>query len=67
MQVAAVIGRPVDHDTLAVAVDLDEPRLLAAVKESVGCGLLSVDRQRERYVFRHVLTQEAVLATLLPG
>ena len=67
VQVAAVIGRPVDHDTLAVAVDLTEPRLLAAVKESVGCGLLSVDRQPERYVFRHVLTQEAVLATLLPG
>ena len=67
VQVAAVIGRPVDHDTLAAAVDLTEPRLLAAVKESVGCGLLSVDRQPERYVFRHVLTQEAVLATLLPG
>ena len=67
VRVAAVIGRPVDHDTLAAAVDLDETRLLAAVKESVGCGLLSVDGQRERYVFRHVLTQEAVLGTLLPG
>jgi DNA-binding CsgD family transcriptional regulator len=67
VRVAAVIGRPVDHDTLAAAVDLDEPRLLAAVKQSVGCGLLSVDATRERYVFRHVLTQDAVLATLLPG
>jgi predicted ATPase len=67
VRVAAVIGRPVDHDTLAAAADLDEPRLLAAVKQSVGCGLLTVDATRERYVFRHVLTQDAVLATLLPG
>jgi AAA ATPase domain/TIR domain len=67
VRVAAMIGRPVDHDTLAAAAGLDEPRLLAAVKQGVGCGLLSVDRQRERYVFRHVLTQDAVLATLLPG
>jgi predicted ATPase len=67
VRVAAVIGRPVDHDTLAAAVDLEERRLLGAVKQSVGRGLLSVDRQRERYVFRHVLTQDAVLATLLPG
>jgi len=67
VRVAAVIGRPVDHETLAAAANLDEPRLLAAVKENVACGLLSVDRQQERYVFRHVLTQDAVLATLLPG
>jgi DNA-binding CsgD family transcriptional regulator len=67
VRVAAVIGRPVDHDTLAAAADLDEPRLIAALKESVASGLLSVDWQRERYIFRHVLTQEAVLATLLPG
>jgi DNA-binding CsgD family transcriptional regulator len=67
VRVAAVIGRPVDHDTLAAAADLDEARLLAAVKDNVACGLLSVDLQQERYVFRHVLTQDAVLATLLPG
>lgn len=67
VRVAAVIGRPVDHDTLAAAVDLDESSLFGALKQSVSCGLLSLDRQRERYVFRHVLTQEAVLATLLPG
>jgi DNA-binding CsgD family transcriptional regulator len=67
VRVAAVIGRPVDHDTLAAAVELDESRLLAAIEQSIACGLLIVDRQRERYIFRHVLTQDAVLATLLPG
>jgi DNA-binding CsgD family transcriptional regulator/tRNA A-37 threonylcarbamoyl transferase component Bud32 len=67
MRVAAVIGRPLDHETLAEAMSLDEQRLIAAVEQCVTCGLLSVDGQRERYVFRHVLTQDAVLATLLPG
>jgi DNA-binding CsgD family transcriptional regulator len=66
VRVAAVIGRSVDHDTLAAAVGLDERRLFVALKESVASGLLSVDRQQD-YVFRHVLTQEAVLARLLPG
>lgn len=67
MRLAAVIGRTVSHDDLIAAAIIDEESLSAALRETVRCGLLTVDGQREEYAFRHVLTQEAVLRRLMPG
>jgi DNA-binding CsgD family transcriptional regulator/tetratricopeptide (TPR) repeat protein len=65
LQVAATIGRRVDHDLLAAASQLDEARLLTAVREAVDRQLL--DAEGDAYGFRHVLLQEAVYNELLPG
>jgi DNA-binding CsgD family transcriptional regulator len=65
LQVAATVGRRVDHDVLAAASQLDEMRLLTAVREAVDCQLL--DAEDDAYGFRHVLLLEAVYNELLPG
>lgn len=67
MRTVAIIGRAVPHDLLAHAVELKDESLVSALRESISCGLLSVGADREHYIFRHVLTQRAVLNRMLPG
>ena len=64
LQVAAVLGAEPDWALLAPVGGLAEPATLAALRAGAGAGLLSVDGTRLRW--RHALTREAVLATLLP-
>jgi len=67
VELAAIVGRRVDHDTLAEASELPETALLLGLQDAVAAGVLTVDAEREEYTFRHVLTQQAVLARMLPG
>ena len=67
IRLAAVIGRSVDHEVLVRASELAEDAMIGALREAVTCGLLTVEPDRDAYVFRHVLTQEAMQRTLLPG
>ncbi len=67
MRVAATAGRRVSHRLLATVCDLDERRLLAALRECVSRHVLTVDPVNDTYVFRHALFREAVHQELLPG
>lgn len=67
VRLIAVAGRPVGHDLVATASELPENELAAGLRQAVGSGIITVDRDRESYAFRHVLTQEAVLGRLMPG
>ena len=67
--VAAVIGRKVDHDLLALVAELSDRDLFEALQEAVADQLLVVDENSviERYAFRHALTAEAAAETVLPS
>jgi DNA-binding CsgD family transcriptional regulator/tetratricopeptide (TPR) repeat protein len=65
LRVAATVGRRAEHDLLAAASQLPEPRLLDGIREAVDRQLLITEQ--EAYGFRHVLLQEAVYGELLPG
>ena len=69
LRVAAVAGRRVEHDLLAVVADLPEDELLEGLRAAVAGHLLVVETGdgAERYAFRHALVQEAVYDELLPG
>ncbi len=67
VRLAALIGRPVAHDLLVATSGLGPERFAVAVRQAVESGLLVVDREREQYAFRHVLTQEAVRERILPA
>lgn len=67
VRVMALVGRPVDHDLLAAACEVDDHLLATAVRSAVHSGLLTVDADREEYAFRHVLTAEAVRERILPS
>jgi DNA-binding CsgD family transcriptional regulator/tetratricopeptide (TPR) repeat protein len=67
MRVAATAGRRVSHRLLATVCDLDERRLLAALRECVSRHVLVVDPANDTYFFRHALFREAVHQELLPG
>jgi DNA-binding CsgD family transcriptional regulator/tetratricopeptide (TPR) repeat protein len=66
LRVAAVAGRRVRHELMAAISGLSVPQLEQALTEAVHHHLLVVD-DRGRYLFRHALLREAVLADLLPG
>lgn len=64
----AIFQRPVSHDLLTAHPHwVEEDRLLAALRENVDSGILTIDPQTHEYRFRHVLTQEALLRRVLPG
>jgi ATP/maltotriose-dependent transcriptional regulator MalT len=67
--VAAVIGRKVDHDLLALVADLSDRDLFEALQEALSSQLLIVEETpvTERYAFRHALTAEAAAETVLPS
>ncbi len=71
VHVAAVAGRRVDHDLLALVAGMDEDALIAALRIAVGSQVLvsaSVDDAHDGdYAFRHALLQEAAYDDLLPG
>ena len=67
--VAAVIGRKVDHDLLALVAELSDRDLYEALQEAVAGQLLVADEDAviERYAFRHALTAEAAAESVLPS
>ncbi len=68
IQVAAVIGQRFDFDLLQRVTGLPEAALLEALRAAVEAQLINEDPapdEDERYIFRHALTRESVLAELL--
>jgi DNA-binding CsgD family transcriptional regulator/tetratricopeptide (TPR) repeat protein len=67
--VAAVAGRRVDHDLLAVVAGQAEATTIAALRDAVGQQVLIADQggDADGYAFRHALMQEAAYDDLLPG
>jgi DNA-binding CsgD family transcriptional regulator/tetratricopeptide (TPR) repeat protein len=61
---AAVLGRRFDWALLGPVTSLADADVVAALRRGVGLQLVAADR--ESFRFRHALTQEAVLAGLLP-
>jgi DNA-binding NarL/FixJ family response regulator len=61
---AAVLGRRFDWDLLGPAVGLARAAVAEGLRRGVDLQLIETDR--ESFRFRHALTHEAVLATLLP-
>ncbi len=64
LQAAAVLGTEPDWILLTAATGQDEPAVLRALRAASGTGLLVADGTRLRW--RHALTRDAVVATLLP-
>jgi DNA-binding CsgD family transcriptional regulator/tetratricopeptide (TPR) repeat protein len=67
--IAAVVGRKVEHDLLALLTDLSDRELYDALNEAVAAQLLVVDESAvvERYAFRHALVAEAAAESILPS
>src|SRR5512146_288488 len=61
---AAVAGRRFDFGLLQTMTNMDEPELLAVVKELIAAQLV-VEESADRFAFRHALTREAIYAELL--
>src|SRR3954471_22124930 len=66
LRIAAVAGRRVRHELLTAVGGLSDGDLERALAEAVHHHLLVVSDDG-RYLFRHALLREAVLADLLPG
>jgi DNA-binding CsgD family transcriptional regulator len=64
VEAAAVLGARVPFDLLATVTGLDEPALIAALRELVDRGLL-LEAEDDQFGFRHTLTREAVAGELL--
>jgi DNA-binding CsgD family transcriptional regulator len=67
LRVAAVAGRRVQHELLALIAGMAEPDLLDGLRNAVAHQVLVVDPDGDSYAFRHALVQEAVYAEALPG
>ena len=61
---AAVLGRRFDWALLGPVTGAAADAVIAALREGVGLQLIAAERDSFR--FRHALTHEAVLASLLP-
>jgi DNA-binding CsgD family transcriptional regulator len=68
LQVAAVVGRQVDHELLAEVAGVPPERLMEQLREAVSHHILAVegDGGDGGYAFRHALVQEAIYDDLLP-
>jgi DNA-binding CsgD family transcriptional regulator len=66
VRAAAVSGRRVSHEVLALVVDLEPAALDAAIRSAVERNVL-VPTPGDAYAFRHALLAEAVYDDLLPG
>jgi DNA-binding CsgD family transcriptional regulator len=67
VQSLAVLGRPVSQQLLDGIAGLTPDATLDAVAECVAAGIVVVEPGGREYAFRHALTQEALLAQMLPG
>jgi len=67
LQVAAAVGRPVEHPLLAAVSELDEAALREALRDAASQRILVPTEDGTAYVFRHELLREAVYTDLLPG
>ncbi len=67
LQVAAAVGRPVEHPLIASVSELDETALREALREAASQRILVPTEDGTAYVFRHELLREAVYTDLLPG
>jgi len=67
LQVVSVAGRGVPGPLLAHVAGLEEPALLAALREAVDAHQLVIDESSHGYSFRHALTRDAVYADMLPA
>jgi DNA-binding CsgD family transcriptional regulator/tetratricopeptide (TPR) repeat protein len=63
---AAVLGRRFDWALLPAITRLDEQQVLAALRDAVDTQLISIDPDDGTFRFRHALSRDAVLSTLLP-
>jgi class 3 adenylate cyclase len=68
LRTAAVLGRSFEYGLLTEVSEADEPVVLAALEGAVAQQLLEEDAEaRNRYSWRHALTQEAIAGdTVLP-
>jgi DNA-binding CsgD family transcriptional regulator len=64
VEAAAVIGRSVDWGLLGPVTGLDEHVVVAALRAAVAAYLM--EPEHDRFVWRHALMREAVLARMLP-
>ncbi|NTU83674.1 MAG: AAA family ATPase [Chloroflexales bacterium] len=64
LSVAAIAGRRFDFPLLQRVLRCDEDHLLALLKELVAAQLV-VEESADRFAFRHVLTQQAIMRTFL--
>ena len=67
LELAAAVGRPVAHELLAVASELDPAELRDALREAAEHRVLVPTDDGSGYEFRHALLREAVYEDLLPG
>jgi ATP/maltotriose-dependent transcriptional regulator MalT len=67
LELAAAVGRPVAHDLLASAAELERAELNDALREVAEHGILIPTDDGVGYAFRHALLRDAVYADLLPG
>jgi DNA-binding CsgD family transcriptional regulator len=66
MTAAAVLGRRFDWDLLPPVTGLDERAVLGALQDGIDAHLLATEPDSGGFRFRHALSRDAVLATLLP-
>ena len=64
--VIAAVGHDTSHDLLRRVAEVDDDRLEAALRTAIDAQLIVVDRDTDRYRFRHALIGETVYAELLP-
>lgn len=67
VRTVAVLGRPVGQQLLDRIAGLTEDETLDAVAECIAAGIVVVEPDGRTYGFRHTLTQDALLAGMLPG
>jgi predicted ATPase len=67
LRAASAAGRSVSDRLLAAVAGLDEPVLMAALREVVERQFLVVDESGTGYAYRHALLRNAVYDDLLPG
>lgn len=67
VQTLALLGRPAPHSLLPQVLGLVGRPLAAAINECISRGVVVIDQPSSGYRFRHNLTQDAVIQTMLPG
>ena len=69
VRTAAVIGERFDHERLASIVDMEDSKLMAALRDAIETRIVETVAESTsvpRYAFRHALLREAAIDQLLP-